>query len=293
MELSKPGIWFYPDALSAKDVIAFGQRTEAQGYSALWLPEAGGRDPFVLAALILENTSTLVVATGIANIYARDAMAMKAAQYSLFEQSNGRFLLGIGVSHQFLVEDIRGHTYGPPVATMRAYLEGMEAAAYGGPEPQSTPPTVLGALGPRMLETARDHAAGAHPYMVPPEHTATARALLGPEPLLCVEQKVVFEQDPGKARSIARNAAALGMGLSLPNYRNSLMRLGFGDADFDDGLSDRLVDAVVAWGDANTIRERIRAHYDAGATHVCIHPLHPEGLSVPYAPLIDALAPNA
>jgi probable F420-dependent oxidoreductase len=292
MDLAKPGIWFYPDALSAKEVVAFGQRIEAQGYSALWLPEAGGRDPFVLAGLILEHTSRLVLATGVANIYARDAMAMKAAQYSLFEQSGGRFLLGIGVSHQLLVEDIRGHTYGPPVASMRAYLERMAAADYGGPAPQTTPPTVLGALGPRMLEMARDLASGAHPYMVPPEHTARARELLGPEPLLCVEQKVVFEEDPDKARGIARNAAALGMGLSLPNYRNSLKRLGFEDGDFEPGLSDRLVDAVVAWGDAESIGKRIRAHYDAGATHVCIHPLHPEGLSVPHQPLIDALAPN-
>jgi probable F420-dependent oxidoreductase len=293
MELSKPGIWFYPDALSAKEVVAFGQRIESQGYSALWLPEAGGRDPFVLAGLILEHTSRLVLATGVANIYARDAMAMKAAQYSLFEQSGGRFLLGIGVSHQLLVEDIRGHTYGPPVATMRAYLERMAAADYGGPAPETTPPTVLGALGPRMLETARDLASGAHPYMVPPEHTARAREVLGPDPLLCVEQKVVFEEDPDKARGIARKAAALGMGLSLPNYRNSLKRLGFEEGDFEAGLSDRLVDAVVAWGDAESIGKRIRAHYDAGANHVCIHPLHPEGKSVPHQPLIDALAPNA
>lgn len=292
MKLSRPGIWFYPDALDAREVAAFAQRIESQGYSALWLPEAGGRDPFVLAGLVLEHTRELVVATGVANIYARDAMAMKAAQYSLAEQSAGRFLLGIGVSHQLLVEDIRGHHYGPPLAAMRGYLERMDAADYGGPSPAEEPPTLIAALGPRMLELARERAQGAHPYMVTPEHTRGARKILGPDRLLCVEQKAVFEPDVERARGIARSAAALSMGLSLPNYRRSLIRQGFDDADFEDGLSDRLVDAVVACGDAEAIRTRVQAHYDAGATHVCIHPLHPEGLSVPHQELIDALAPR-
>lgn len=293
MDLSAPGVWFYPDGLDAQEVAKFAQRIEALGYSALWLPEAGGRDPFVLASWLLGHTERLVVATGIANVYARDPMAMRAAQYSLAEQSGGRFLLGIGVSHAPLVEDMRGHVYGKPIATMRSYLERMANAPYGGPQPELTPPTLLAALGPRMLELARDSADGAHPYLVPPEHTTGAREILGADRLLCTEQKIVFETDPARARAIARNAPALSFGLTLPNYRRNLERLGFGDEDFRDGFSDRLIDAVVAWGDADAIARRIRAHYDAGANHVCLHPLHPNNESVPDWKGLEALAPAA
>lgn len=292
MDLSAPGVWFYPDGLSSDEAVAFAQRIESMGFSALWLPEAGGRDPFVLAARLLDHTERLVVATGIANVYARDPMAMKAAQYTLAEQSGGRFLLGIGISHQLLVEDIRGHSYGAPLAAMNAYLDRFEQAAYGGPEPAEKPPLVLAALGPKMLELARDRADGAHPYMVTPEHTRGAREILGADRLLCTEQKAVFEPDVAKGREIARSAGALAMGLSLPNYRRSLIRQGFEDADFEGGLSDRLVDAVVAVGDGDAIAARVGAHRDAGATHVCVHPLHPEGRSVPDWRVIEAIAPG-
>ena len=293
MDLSAPGVWFYPDGLDARQAADFAQRIEALGYSALWLPEAGGRDPFVLASWVLAHTERLVVATGIANVYARDAMAMRAAHYSLAEQSGGRFLLGIGVSHAPLVEDLRGHVYGQPLDTMRTYLERMAAAPYGGPPPEPTPPVLLAALGPRMLELARDCADGAHPYLVPPEHTAKAREILGTGRLLCTEQKVVLEADPARARAIARNAPAISFGLTLPNYRRNLERLGFEESDFQDGFSDRLIDAVVAWGDAAEIARRVQAHYEAGADHVCLHPLHPENESVPHWPVLEALAPAA
>ncbi len=291
LDLSAPGLWFYPDGLSTDEVVSFAQRIEALGYSALWLPEAGGRDPFVLASRLLDHTERLIVATGIANVYARDPMAMKAAQYTLAEQSGGRFLLGLGVSHPLLVEDIRGHTYGPPLETMRSYLDRLDAAQFGAIEPTERPKRVLAALGPKMLELARDRADGAHPYMVTPEHTLAARKTLGPDRLLCTEQKVVFEPDVLKARGIARSAAAISMGLTLPNYRRSLLRQGFEDADFEDGLSDRLIDAIVAHGDEEALADRVRAHYAAGATHVCVHPLHPDGLSEPHWPTIEALAP--
>jgi probable F420-dependent oxidoreductase len=293
MDLSRTGIWYYPDGLASSQAIEFAQRIEALGYSALWLPEAGGRDPFALAALLLAHTRRLGVATGVANVYARDPMAMKAAQYTLAEASGGRFLLGLGVSHRPLVEDLRGHRYGPPLATMRAYLDRLDAAFYSGPEPAARPPRVLAALGPAMLALARERADGAHPYMVPPEHTALARQILGTDALLCTEQKVVLERDAGRARTIARQAAALSAGLGLPNYRRSLARLGYGPAEFENGLSDRLVDALVAWGDEQALAKRVRAHRDAGATHVCIHPLHPQDRRVPDWRVIEALAPGA
>lgn len=292
MKLTGRGVWFYPDGLTSDGVVDFARRIEAMGYSALWLPEAGGRDPFALAARLLDHTSELVVATGIANIYARDAAAMKAAQYTLAEQSGDRFLLGIGVSHRLLVEDVRGHTYKPPLAAMGAFLDAYEAADYGAVEPDARPLTVLAALGPRMLDLARDRADGAHPYMVTPEHTERARAALGTDRLLCTEQKVLLESDRSKAFAIARAAAALAMGLTLPNYRRSLMRLGFDEADFENGLSDRLIEGIVAMGGADEIKGRLRAHMEAGADHVCIHPLHPEGKSEPDWATLEALAPN-
>ncbi len=292
MDLGGRGVWFYPDGLSSQGTVEFARRIESMGYSALWLPEAGGRDPFALAARLLDHTSTLVVATGVANIYARDAAAMKAAQYTLAEQSGGRFVLGIGVSHRMLVEDVRGHVYGPPLAAMASYLDAYDQADYGAVAPDERPPTLLAALGPHMLALARERADGAHPYMVTPEHTRAARATLGPDRLLCTEQKVLLEPDLAKGRAIARGAAALAMGLTLPNYQRNLIRLGFEPADFDDGLSDRLVDAVVAIGGVDVLRARLDAHAQAGADHVCLHPLHPEGKSEPDWPTLEALAPN-
>ncbi len=291
MDLRGRGVWFYPDGLSSDGAVDFARRIEALGYSALWLPEAGGRDPFVLAARLLDRTETLVVATGVANVYARDAAAMKAAQYTLAEQSGGRFLLGIGVSHRLLVEDVRGHRYGAPLAKMRAYLDESDRADFGGPAPAEPPPRVLAALGPKMLELACERADGAHPYMVTPEHTRRARAILGPGPMLCTEQKVLLESDRERGRAVARSAAALAVGLTLPNYRRSLMRVGFETADFEDGLSDRLIDAVVAMGDVASLEARLAEHVEAGASHVCVHPLHPEGRNEPDWRALEALAP--
>jgi len=291
MQIGERGVFFYPDGLTSREVVAFARRLEALGYSALWLPEAGGRDPFVTAARILDHTDTLIVATGIANLYARDAMAMKAAQLTLAEQSGGRFLLGVGVSHRLLVEDIRGHVYGPPLAAMKAFLDRFDAATYGAVAPAERPPLVLAALGPKMLALARERADGAHPYMVTPEHTRDARKILGRDRLLLTEHKVHLERDLAKARAIARATPALAVGLSLPNYRNSLIRQGFAPADFEGGLSDRLVEALVALGDADAIDRRLREHVAAGADHVCIHPLHPEAKSEPDWPTLEALAP--
>lgn len=275
MKPGKLGVWAYVDGMAAPDAAAFARRIEAAGYGALWIPETTSRNSLVSSGWLLANTQSLVVATGIANIYGRDAMAMKTAQYALAELSGGRFLLGLGVSHAPLVAGVRGHDYGKPVSTMRAYLEGMARAPYDAPQPSERPLTLLAALGPKMLELSRDMADGAHPYNVPPEHTAQARRILGPDKLLCVEQMVIAQTDPAKAREIAR--ATLSMYLGLPNYCNNWKRLGFVDADFADGGSDRLIDAIIAWGDDEAIRARVQAHWDAGADHVCIQLLQGGG----------------
>jgi probable F420-dependent oxidoreductase len=274
MKLGKLGVWASLDSMAAPDTAAFARKVEGWGYAALWTPESRGRNALVHSSWLLANTKTLVVATGIANIYARDAVSTANGQRGLAEQSGGRFLLGLGVSHVPLVATMRGHVYGKPVATMRNYLEGMKAAPYTAPAPTQAPPTVIAALGPKMLELSASHADGAHPYNVPPEHTAEARQIIGKDKLLCTEQMILLSTDAAKARAGAR--AALGHYLTLPNYVNNWRRLGFGDADFAGGGSDKFLDAIVAWGDESAIRKRIQAHWDAGADHVCIQPLHPD-----------------
>lgn len=288
MKLTTLGIWAGLDGLPAAAAAAFAKRAEAWGYGALWMPEALGRESFSASAWLLANTSLMAIATGIANIYARDPYSAAAAQKGLNEQSGGRFLLGLGVSHIPLVEGLRKHTYGKPVATMRAYLQAMATVDYKSVPPSSPPKTVLAALGPKMLELAATHADGAHPYNVPPEHTEQARAILGAGKLLCVEQGVVLETDPAKARAVARQFLSLYLG--LPNYVDNWRRLGFSDADFSGGGSDRLIDAVIAWGDEKAIRARIDQHWEAGADHVCVQALGAAG--GPDENLLALLAPG-
>jgi probable F420-dependent oxidoreductase len=271
MQIGKLGVWMSQEMLSAADAAAQARRVEAWGYGALWQPEAMGRNVLVHSGWILAHTTSLVVATGIANIYGRDPMACAGAQLALAEASNGRFLLGLGVSHMPLVEGVRRHAYGKPVATMREYLTAMAVAPYVAPRPAEKPPTVVAALGPKMLALSAEIADGAHPYNVTPEHTARARGILGPGKLLCPEQMVLLETDPTKARAAARRHLAVY--LPLPNYANNWFTLGFTSDDVLNGGSDRLVDAMVAWGDEGAIRARIQAHWDAGADHVCIQPL--------------------
>jgi probable F420-dependent oxidoreductase len=280
------------DGMTAAAAAGFAQRVEAWGYGALWLPESRGRNPLVLAGWLLANTKTLVIATGIANLYARDAQSTVSAQLALAEQSGGRFLLGLGVSHVPLVEGLRGHAYGKPVATMRAYLEAMARAAYAAPRPAAAPLTVIAALGPRMLALAGAAADGAHPYLVSPAHTREARAILGPGKLLCPEQTVIAETDPARARRIGR--AWLARYLEMPNYRNNLLRLGFAESDLAGNGSDRLVYELIAWGDAGAIRRRVEEHRAAGADHVCIQALNPDEAApgLPDERTIATLAPG-
>jgi probable F420-dependent oxidoreductase len=289
MRLKKLGVWAATDGLSAADLSAFAKRVEAWGYGALWTPEAVGREVFSASAWLLANTSSLIVASGIANIYARDSLCAAAAQKGLNEQSGGRFLLGLGVSHIPLVQDLREHEYGKPVATMRKYLRAMADAPYNAVLPAAAPKTVLAALGPKMLELAAEQAQGAHPYNVTPEHTHQARAILGANKLLCVEQGAILEANPAQARALARQFLSIYLG--LPNYVNNWRRLGFTDADFAGGGSDRLVDTLIAWGDEKAIRARIEEHWQAGADHVCVQSIGPAGL--PDERLLGLLAPQS
>ncbi len=275
MKLGKRAVWAGLDGYTAKEAAAFARRLEDWGYDTLWIPEGLGREPLSLAAWLLAKTERLTVATGITNIYGRDARTAKVAQLALNEQSGGRFLLGLGVSHKPFVEGFRGHVYGKPIAAMTGYLEAMAAVQYMAPQPAEAPKTVIAALGPKMLEVARDKADGAHPYFVTPEHTAEARRILGPGKLLCPEQMVLLEADPAKAREQARKAIPIYLGAA--NYRNNLLRLGFTETEMDGGGSDRLVDAIVAWGDVAAINDRIEAHLRAGADQVCIQALGRDG----------------
>lgn len=289
IHIGKIGIWFNHNAISIDESVAFVQKVEACGYGALWIPEAVGREPFAHLAYLASKTTSLVLATGIANIWARDAMTMAAAQKTLVELSRNRFLLGLGVSHAQLVEGLRGHRYHKPLSTMRAYLEKMATAVYQRPVPVEKPPVVLAALREKMLTLARDKADGAHPYFVPPAHTRKAREILGRGKLLAPAQAVILESDPAKARAAARNYMKTYVPC-LPNYKNNLLELGYAEADFASGCSDHLVDDIVAWGDVGSIKARIQAHYDAGADHVCILPLSTEG-SRPNMAAVEAFAP--
>ena len=238
--------------------------------------------------MVLGATQRMVAATGIASVWARDAMTMAAGQLTISEAHPGRFLLGLGVSHQPMVDMVRGHHYAKPLSKMAEYLDAMDRAIYVAPRPAEEPRRVLAALGPKMLRLAAERALGAHPYFVPVEHTAVAREALGEGPMLCPEQAVVLATDPERARAAAR--LHMGTYLTLPNYTNNLRRLGWTDADLDDGGSDRLVDAIVAWGDEAAIVDRVQAHLDAGADHVCIQVLGDNAAELPL-PQWRALAP--
>jgi len=274
MDTGKLGVWYFFDGMTSTDAAAHAKRIESLGYGTLWLPETVGRSPVALASWLLANTERLNVATGIMNIYHREPGVTKAAQKTLAEQSGGRFLLGIGVSHKPMVEGVRGLTYGPPVKTMRNYLEAMAAAPYMGVEPAEKPPTVIAALGPKMLELAASHCTGAHPYFSSPEHTHMARKVMGEDAWLCVEQKVILEPDAAKARELARPVAAIYK--DLPNYRNNWLRMGMTNEDID-SLNDKFIDATFAWGSVEAIQSRINEHIDAGASHVCVQPVNPNG----------------
>jgi len=294
IQLGAFGVWtFQLDILPAARMQEAVAELEEMGYGTVWCGEALGREALTKAGLLLAGTKRVVIATGIANIYGRDPLTMAAGQKTLAEAYPNRFLLGLGVSHIPLVEKMRGHTYEKPVPTMRAYLDAMDKAPYQAVPPASKPPRVLAALGPKMLQLSAERADGAHPYNTTPKHTAQARELLGPDPYLCPEQAVVLEKDPAKARGIARKFLEIYLG--LPNYTNNFLRLGFQEGDFSNGGSDKLIDAIVAWGDLKTVLSRVQEHHSAGADHVCIQVVTDDPKTFPlreYRELASAIPRN-
>ncbi|MEM9466399.1 MAG: TIGR03620 family F420-dependent LLM class oxidoreductase [Actinomycetota bacterium] len=288
--LGTTGVWFFTDLLDHGRSREVAARIEELGYSALWIPDTLGRDPFVNATLLLESTTDLVVATGIANIHMRHPGMMKQGAASVAELSGGRFVLGLGVSHAPIVEGVRKLDYRKPLTTMRTYLDGMDASMYMAAAPAEDPPIVLAALGPKMLALAAERTRGAHPYWTTPEHTAQAREIMGPDAWLCVEQKCVLTADAEVAHATTNQQ--LGIYADLPNYRNNWKRLGFTEQQIAD-RDPAFLDAVMAWGDESAIAERVQAHYDAGASHVCIQPIDPENRAEPDWRLLEALAPAA
>ncbi len=271
VDIGRVGLWtFLLDDHPTPRVRDLAQEIEDMGWPTLWRPESTGRDALISSSVLLDATSRLNVASGIAQIYARHPVTTAAAQKTLFEAHEGRFLLGLGVAHASSVEGIRKLEYRTPYSDMVAYLKAMAEAPYTAVEPAIKPPTVLAALGPRMLKLSAEAADGAHPYFTPPEHTAMARDILGPDPLLVPEQMVVIDSNLDRARSVAR--ANMARYLQLPNYTNNLLRCGFTQIDIDD-MTDKLVDGIVACGDLGVTVDRVQQHLDAGADHVSIQVL--------------------
>ncbi|MCH7585910.1 MAG: TIGR03620 family F420-dependent LLM class oxidoreductase [Acidobacteria bacterium] len=267
-DMGRVGAWVWDLVTAPAPHIREAVRAiEDMGYGAVWFPESRGREAIALSAILLAETSTIKVAPGIANIWARDASAAAGAAMALGEAWPERFMLGLGVSHASSV-GARGHEYLRPLTRMEEYLNAMESAVFVGPRPDAPVPVVLAALGPKMLRLAADRTTGAHPYFVPVSHTAFAREIIGPDVFLAPEQAVVLDTDADRARATARGH--MEHYLLTDNYRRSLLRLGWAEADLESGGSDALVDAVVSWGSADEIAETIAAHHQAGADHVSI-----------------------
>jgi probable F420-dependent oxidoreductase len=266
MELERVGVWSgelrrHPDPGAIASAAA---ELEELGYSVLWFPGGRGGDVTGAAEHLLASTRRVPVAPGILNVWMHETQDVAADHARLQATYPGRFLLGLGIGHAPSVNAKQPGLYRKPYSKMVAYLDALDAAEPPVPREER----ILAALRPRMLELSRDRSIGAHPYFVPVEHTAVAREILGPDAVLAPEQAVVLETDPERARAGAR--AHMTRYLDLPNYTGNLLRLGFEESDLADGGSDRLVDAIVAWGDEDAIAERVRAHFDAGADHVCI-----------------------
>jgi probable F420-dependent oxidoreductase len=269
-QLGKLGVWYPIDRLDAAGIRRLLRTVEDLGYSTFWYPEALGYESLSVASFMLANTERLIIGSSIANIYARDPFTARRGLRTLSSLYDDRFILGLGVSHAPMVER-RGHAYDKPVPTMRRYLD----ALYENPSNTADWPLMIAALGPLMLKLAAERTAGALPYNVTPEHTREARAALGSHKLLVVEQKVCLETDPIAARGHA--GRELHHYMTMSNYRNNWLRIGFSEPDLADGGSDKFIDAMVLWGDAATIARGLTAHLQAGADQVCIQPVHAEG----------------
>jgi probable F420-dependent oxidoreductase len=289
--IGKLGLWanIYVDDFPGQ--INLAQRVEELGYSALWVPDGMTKDPFVSLAAMAVNTDKLFLATGIANIYTRSPVSMTASRDSLGTLSNGRLILGLGVSHPEAVTGMLNMDYRKPLSTMSNYLDGMKPISIlNAPSEADLGIVVLAALREKMLKLSATKADGAHPYNVTPEHTAKAREIMGPDSWLAPEQMIMLTTDASVARTAARQHLAVYLGLE--NYRNNWLELGFEPTDFENGGSDRLIDGTVAWGDETAIMKHIERHWENGADHVCIQPLRPDGQPGYDIKAIEALAPG-
>jgi probable F420-dependent oxidoreductase len=284
---ARTGVIFFTDGLDAHALEEFALRLESLRYEALWVPEFFGREPFATVAFLLARTTRLKVATGIANVYARDALIIAQSRQTLAELSGGRFILGLGVSHPPMAE-AHGQQWIPPVRKMREVLDVLDATVVQSPAPTEPAPIWLAAHGPGLLRLAGERLDGANTYLMPPAHTRDARERVGAETRLNVVLPCCLCEDAERAREIARKA--LQIYLPLPAYRRQWSQWGFDEGDFEDGGSNRLIDAVVAWGDEAAIRERMAAHLAAGASEIALSVLNPEGRG-PHWKLLEALAP--
>lgn len=283
------GVLAFYDALSGEELVRFARGLEDWGYDSLWIPEVFGREPFATAGYLLARTTRIRIATGIAVIWARDPVAMAQGRRTLAEFAEGRFALGIGVSHPALVEP-RGHTWSPPVERLTSYLDAMEKADLQSPAPKHPAPLYLAAHGPKLMRVARERTDGAFLYLAPPERTRFARDQLGPDRDLRVVLLACPCGDAETGRRAARHA--LSFYLNFPAYHRVWRKLGYGPADWEAGGSDRLVDTLVAWGETGRIEERVRAHLEAGADQVLLYPITSDASSAMPLDFLEALAPG-
>jgi probable F420-dependent oxidoreductase len=284
LALPRIGVFSVPlEVIPRQTALGFVGELERLGYGCVWTGEGlGTREMFTNAAVVLGGTERIAFGAGIANIWARDPVTTVTATRTLLESFPGRFVLGLGVSHREQI-DPRGYVYERPVATMRRYLDAMDEVPFVSPMPGEMAATrpverILAALRPPMLRLATERADGAHPYMTVPDATARARELLGPDSFLAPEQAFTLTADPSEARRIGR--AYLSWYLGMENFRASLLWQGFTEDDLAGGGSDRLVDAIVAWGDEDAVAARVREHFEAGASHVCVQAVAEEPLEL-------------
>lgn len=273
---------FDPGAL-----VEFVQGLDSRGYDSVWLPELLGREPMATAGYLLGRTQRIAVGTAIANVYVRDAHATAQARQTLAEMSGGRFILGLGVSNATF-NAARGHAWQPPLTKMTAYLDAMAAVKVMAPAPAEPPLTYIAAHGPQLQRLGAARTNGVITYLMTPEHARQSRARIGPTADLNTVAMFLAERDPAVARRKARGA--LKMYVDLDYYHREWRKLGFTDSDFAGGGSDRLVDAMVAWGDADALRERVAAFERAGATRVIVVPLGLQTKDGLDASVLDALA---
>jgi probable F420-dependent oxidoreductase len=282
-----PSIITYTDGMPVAELDAFARRIEEMRYDSIWATEFTGRDPYTTTAHLLARTSTITIATGIANVYSHDAVVAAQNRQTLAELSGGRFVLGLGVSHPPMAQ-MHGLPWVAPYTKMRDYLDTMEGTEVASPAPAEPAPIWIAANGPKLLSLAGERLDGANTYQLPPAHTRMARELIGPEKRLNVVLPCCLCEDPDRARALARQVLAIYM--PLPAYQKEWANWGFEEADWRDGGSDRLIDMIVAWGDESAIRERIREYEEAGASHIAVSPYNANGPGMDWE-LLEALAP--